>query len=247
MLALRQVDGENAWDILNSRGDVIRSHIEPAAAAAEYERMTGSVSRRTLARVSSHSDWLDGFRAGYVAALQSDDRWIQDRVKRFITPAQLRDEELSVEPYHFGYWVLSLLNGQPIHYPGLHNSVIAGQVSFRDEGRAGKEKRVLVIAKQQAPGASDVMALDEAIRDARAELGAIVSVDRPKREALAAARKSGSYDSPLCGESYPRIQLLTVAGLLQGLGLAYPGIRQNVTGETSTSAQAARPHATSAV
>jgi len=239
MVTLRQVDGENAWDILNQQGQVLRSHLEPAAALAEYERMTGTVARRTLAHVSSHSDWLDGFRAGYLAARQNDDQWIQDRVKRFVAPSLVRDEELDVEPYNFGYWVLGLLNGQPIHYPGLHDSAIAGQVFFRDEGHAGKEKRVLVMAKQDAPAASDVSALAEAILQAQAEMGAIVSVQAAKREAVAAARKTGSYDSPLCGESFPRIQLLTVADLLRGKGLSYPGVRQNVTGETTTSARAA--------
>jgi hypothetical protein len=246
MVTLRQAGGE-AWNILNQRGDVIRSHLEMAAATAEYERMTGSIARRTLAHVKSHSDWLDGFRAGYVAALQSDDQWVKDRVKRFAAPDPVRDEELSVEPYHFGYWVLGLLNGQPIRYPGLPSSAIAGQLFFRDEGRTGKEKRVLVMAKQKAPTISDVSALDDAIREAHAEMGAIISSHPPKREALTTARKAGFYDSPLCGESYPRIQLLSVTDLLQGQGINYPGIRQNITGQASTSAQAATPLLTQAV
>ena len=245
MVALRQADGENAWDILNDRGEVIRSHLEPTAAVADYERMTGSVARRTLAHVSSHSDWLDGFRAGYLAALQSDDRWVQDRVKRYASPGTVREEELNVEPYDFGYWTLGLVNGQAIHYPGLHGSIIAGQVIFRDEGRAGKEKRVLVMAKQDAPTAADVTKLDQAIREAEAQMGAIISSKPAKREALTAARKVGTYHSPLCGESYPRIQVLTLVDLLQGDGLNYPGVRQNVTGETTTSARAAEPLVTS--
>lgn len=241
MVTLRQVDGENAWDILSHHGEVIRSHLEPTAAMAEYERMMGTIARRTLAHVSSHSDWLDGFRAGYVAAVQSDDEWVKDRVKRFVAPNPVRDEELNVEPYQFCYWVLGLLNGQPIHYPGLHNSAIAGQVFFRDEGRAGKVKCVLVMAKEQPPTATDVHALDDAIRQADAEMGAIVSAKPSKPEAKAAVGKAGVYESPLCGEAFPRIQLLTVVDLLQGNGLNYPGVRQNVTGETSTSARAAQP------
>jgi hypothetical protein len=245
MVMLRQVASENAWDIINERGDVIRSHLELTAATAEYERMTGSVARRTLAHVNPHSDWLDGFRAGYLAALQSDDRWVQDRVKRYAAPPAVRQEELTVEPYDFGYWALGLINGQPIHYPGLHGSVIAGQVFFRDEGRAGKEKRVLVIAQQEGPTAADVNKLDQAIQAADAEMGAIISAGPPQRDAFTAARNAGVYDSPLCGESYPRVQVLTVADLLDGNGLNYPGVRQNLTGETQTSALAAQPLDTS--
>ncbi len=240
MVALREVQDDNAWDILNEHGEVIRSHLEPAAARAEYERMTGSVARRTLAYVNSHSDWLDGFRAGYLAALQSDDQWITDRVQRFLAPTSVRGEELNVEPYHFGYWVLGLLNGQPFHYPGLHDSELSGQIAFRDEGRSGKEKRVLIMARRSAPTVSDVHALVEAILEARAEMGAFVSARPSKRDARAAARQAGSYDSPLCGESFPRIQLLTVGELLRGGGLCYPGVRQNVTGEATTSARAAQ-------
>ena len=245
MVSLRRVDGENTWDILNQQGEVLRSHLEPAAATAEYERMTGTVARRTLAHVSSHSGWLDGFRAGYLAGLQSDDPWVKDRVKRFMAPGAVRDEELDVEPYHFGYWVLGLLNGQPIHYPGLHNSAIAGQVFFRDESRAGKEKRVLVMAKPSVATVADVSTLADAMLESQAEMGTIVSVQPAKRDAAAAARKTGYYDSPLSAESFPRIQLLTVAELLQGNGLCYPGVRQNVTGERTTSARAAQPAAIS--
>jgi len=159
----------------------------------------------------------------------------------------VREEELNVEPYDFAYWTLGLLNGQPIHYPGLHASIITGQLFFHDEGRAGKEKRVLVMAKQPAPTAVDVNKLDEALREAAAEMGAIISSKPAKREALTAARKAGFYRSPLCGESYPRVQGLTVAELLPGKGLNYPSVRQNVTGETTTSARAAEPLVTSAV
>ncbi|HEX6513139.1 MAG TPA: hypothetical protein VF157_12610 [Chloroflexota bacterium] len=200
------------------------------------------MARRTLAHVSAHSQWLDGFRAGYLAALQGDDHWVGDPVKRFAAPDAVRHEELQVEPYDFGYWVLGLVNGQPIHYPGLHASVIAGQLCFRDEGRAGKEKRVLVMARLQAPTAAEVQQLELALRDSDAEMGAVISARPAPRDALAAAGKAGSYTSPLCGESYPRIQVLTVADLLRGDGLNYPGVRQNVTGETSTSARAATNH-----
>ena len=244
---LSQVEGGGTWDIVNQRGEVIRSHLDTAAATAEYERMTGTVARRTLAHVSSHSDWLDGFRAGYLAARQSEDQWIGERVKRFVASGPARDAELSVEPYGFGYWVLGLLNGQPIRHPGLHDGAVAGEIAFRDEGRAGKEKRMLVMARLGAPAVADVRQLDQAIRDALADMGAIISTEPATREALTAAHKGGAYSSPLCGESYPRIQLLTVAALLQGQGLSYPGIRQNVTGETSTSARAAQPLVNSAV
>lgn len=243
MVTLRQVDGENVWDILNERGEVIRSHLELSAAEAEYERMTGSVARRTLARVSSHSAWLDGFRAGYLAAAQDGDRWVEDRVKRFVAPDMLRAEELSIEPYDFSYWVLGLLNGQPIHYPGLHGSLVAGQLSFHDEGGSGKEKRVLIVARPGSPAVDDVKRLSQAIDEAGAEMGAIISAAPASGEVINAAGAAGAYTSPLCGEAYPRIQLLTVADLLSGRGLDYPGVRRNLTGEASTSAAAAEPEA----
>jgi hypothetical protein len=153
MVTLRHVEPENVWDILNERGEVLRSHLEPAAATAEYERMTRTAARR----------------------------------------------------------VLGLVNGQPIHYAGLDRSAIAGQVSFHYEGRAGKEKRVLVMAKERSPSAGDMHALDDAVRQAGAEMGAIVSAERSNTDVEVEASRAGVYESPLCGETFLRIQLLLPA------------------------------------
>ena len=54
----------------------------------------------------------------------------------------------------------------------------------------------------------------------RAEIGVLISLNEPTQPMRAEAASAGFYTS--LGHSYPRIQLLTVAELLDGRGIEMP-------------------------
>jgi hypothetical protein len=196
--------------------------------------LTGTVARRMLARVQPHSDWLDGFRAGYLPALQADDRWVRQRVEAYTA---VRPPAMA--PHAFNYWAIGLVNGEPRRDEPIEG--IDGQLCFRDVGRTGPKKRMPLAARETAPTVEDVRQLAAATDRARAEMGAVISRRPAGRRVQAEAARAGSYMSPLCGEAFPRIRCVTVGELLNGEGLNYPGSRSNLSGENATSARAAAP------
>jgi hypothetical protein len=64
----------------------------------------------------------------------------------------------------------------------------------------------------------------------QAQIGVLISLEGPTKQMRTEAAGAGFYESPTWGKKYPRLQLLTVAELLAGKGVAYPPSRQvNVT------------------
>lgn len=64
-------------------------------------------------------------------------------------------------------------------------------------------------------------------RDSRkAAMGVLLSMQEPTRPMRDEAVNAGLYESPTWGRKYPKIQLLTVAELLDGRRVEMPPIRQ---------------------
>ena len=73
------------------------------------------------------------------------------------------------------------------------------------------------------------------------ELGVLIGQEQPAGEALAEANKAGVHVSPLSGERYQRLQLLTASDLQHGKGIDYPGVRENLTGSAPARKPPRRP------
>lgn len=64
----------------------------------------------------------------------------------------------------------------------------------------------------------------------KAEIGVLISLQEPTQQMKTEAAGAGFYHSAAWNKHYPRLQVLTVADLLQGKGIDYPPSRQvNVT------------------
>jgi len=63
-----------------------------------------------------------------------------------------------------------------------------------------------------------------------AQIGVLISLNEPTRPMREEAASVGFYTSPWDGHTYPRVQLVTVAELLDGRSIQYPASRHtNVT------------------
>jgi hypothetical protein len=58
----------------------------------------------------------------------------------------------------------------------------------------------------------------------KAQIGALISMQEPTQPMRTEAASAGFYRSPWTGRDYPRLQLRTIAELLDGKGIDYPAI-----------------------
>ncbi len=123
--------------------------------------------------------------------------------------------------FEFERWAASLVWAQPKDRPGGDQGV-DGVIRFPMPAK-NEVGRVIVSVKGGAsvnPGF--VRDLIGTIDREKAEMGVLVSLTPPTRGMTAEALHSGSYVWPASGESYPRIQLLTIEDLLGGARVKMP-------------------------
>lgn len=140
-------------------------------------------------------------------------------------PADLAGaQQLAQDDRHqFEWWALSLIQAQPIN-PGESpkkgkkgaDRGIDGQIVFVDDS-SGKPKRVLVQVKSGHVSASIIRDLRGVVDREGAAMGVLITLDRPSLPMITEAVSAGYYQSPGWNRTYPKLQILTVEGLLAGL------------------------------
>jgi len=124
-------------------------------------------------------------------------------------------KELAIQNrYQFQWWVLSLIGARP--YGDKRRGAdtgIDGFIYFMDE--KDKIKSAVVQVKSGKVSVKDIRDLGHVIDREKAKIGIFVTLEAPtvpmKKEAL----DKGYYKSPV-GETYPKIQVLTLKEILEG-------------------------------
>lgn len=129
---------------------------------------------------------------------------------------------LAAENKHqFEYWALGLVHARPKEVKKGPDRGIDGRKYFHDEGRKGKSKQIILQVKGGKTQARDVRDLVGVLDREDAQIGALISMQQPTSAMRKEAASAGFYTSPW--GKHPRIQLLTVEGLLAGAQrLDYP-------------------------
>ncbi len=130
--------------------------------------------------------------------------------------------------YQFQWWALSLIRAKPLggqegSKTGKKGSDkgIDGVITFIDDN-TGKPKRVLVQVKSGHVKPGDIRDLRGTVDRENAAIGVFITLEQPSREMITEALSAGYYKSPGWNQQYPRIQILTVAGLLRGEKVQMP-------------------------
>ena len=128
------------------------------------------------------------------------------------------------DKYQFQWWACSLVNAQP--YQGKKkgaDSGIDGLIFFQDE--LNSVKKIIVSVKGgEGVSVSQIRDLKGTVDREKAAIGIFVTLAEPTRPMQTEAVSAGYYESPL-GTSYPKIQILTIEGLLSGQQQAeYPDL-----------------------
>ena len=127
--------------------------------------------------------------------------------------------------YQFQWWACSLVNAQP--YQGKKKGAdggIDGLIFFQDD--KGTAKKIVVSVKGgDNVNVAMVRDLAHVVAREKAEIGLFVTLAEPSKPMTTEAIKEGFYTSPAINAEFPRIQILTIAGLLDGSESArYPDL-----------------------
>ena len=126
---------------------------------------------------------------------------------------------LAIDPrdgrYQFQWWALGMIDAQPVG--GVKkkgaDSGIDGIITFTDAG--AKLERVIVSVKSGGVNVGMIRDLIGTLKTQQAAIGVFLTLEEPTKPMRDAAAQAGSYHSELWNRDYARIQILSVADLLE--------------------------------
>ena len=150
--------------------------------------------------------------------------------KVFGEPVSVPDAQAlaASDPYQFQWWALGLVGARPVEGKKGADKGIDGRLYFHDEGAGGKTKQVILSVKAGHTNVTHLRDLRGVLDREGAEIGVLLTMEDPTKPMRTEAASAGFYDSGW-GSRHPRLQLLTVAELLDGRGIDMPASRGNVT------------------
>ena len=133
-------------------------------------------------------------------------------------PVSLPDAEAlaASDPYQFQWWALDLVHARPVEQKKGADRGIDGRIYFH-EGDASVTKEIILSVKAGHTGRHHVHELRGVVEREGAAIGVLITMQEPTKPMREDAAAAGFYHAGWEGQaSYPRIQLLTVAKLLDG-------------------------------
>ncbi len=126
--------------------------------------------------------------------------------------------------YQFEWWALGLVEARPAQdkKKGADKGVDGLIVFFDDD--SGKAKKIIVQVKSGKPSVSHIRDLEGVIEREKAEMAAYLTLEEPTGPMKKEAATAGFYDPPGLLPAVARVQILTIAELLDGAKLEYPRI-----------------------
>ncbi len=134
----------------------------------------------------------------------------------------------AADRYQFQWWALSLIKARPVGGTGGgkqgkkgSDKGIDGVITFLEDTR-GAAQRLLVQVKSGKVKSGDIRDLRGVIEREKAAMGVFITLEEPSRDMLAEASAAGFYRSTGWGQDYPKLQILTVAALLNEAEVRMP-------------------------
>ena len=126
-------------------------------------------------------------------------------------------EQLALEnKYQFQYWALGLCGARPTE--GIKKGAdrgIDGRLFFHEAHVAESKQIIFSVKGGLNVGVSEVRDLIGVLQREKAEMGVYISFAEPTKPMQKEAAEAGFYTSA-DGSRYPRLQLLTIKGLIEG-------------------------------
>ncbi len=145
------------------------------------------------------------------------------------------------DPFQFQFWALGLVDARPAEEKKGADRGIDGRLYFHDEKDTRKTKQIILQVKAGHTGVKDVRDLRGVIEREDAQIGVLITLQRPTKPMRSEAASAGFYESPWWQKKYPRIQVLTVSEILRGKRIEYPP-RTSVTFKQGPKANPNKTH-----
>lgn len=122
----------------------------------------------------------------------------------------------NTDRYQFQWWALSLINAKPYQdkKKGTDRG-IDGIYYFDDSQEQNQVKRAVVQVKSGKVQVKDIRDLAHVLEREKVDFGIFITLEDPTKPMLTEAADVGLYSSSTWQKSYPRLQILTIADLLQ--------------------------------
>lgn len=116
-------------------------------------------------------------------------------------------------PFDFERWAVSLVHGQP-NEKQVGDRGIDGVIRFS----TGRETERVLISVKGGRSLNPAMVRDlvGTVESQRAVMGILITLSEPSRGMIEAANHSGLWTNAANGQTFPRVQIMTVAELLAG-------------------------------
>ena len=132
--------------------------------------------------------------------------------------------------YQFEWWALGLVDARPAgdKRKGA-DSGVDGYINFFDDN-SGKAKRIVVQVKSGHVERSQIATLNSDREREKAEIGLFITLERPTNPMAQEALSAGFYEPEhFSNHRFPRVQILTIEGLLEGVEAQYPRFAPRAT------------------
>jgi hypothetical protein len=144
------------------------------------------------------------------------------------------------DPYAFQWWALGLVGARPVEQKKGADRGIDGRLYFHEQ-QGAPTRQIIFSVKAGKVDVSHVRDLRGMIEREKAQIGVLISLREPTRAMRTEAASAGFYTTGW-NQSYPRLQLLTVAELLRGAHVAYSRVeREQHLQERPAGASPGRP------
>jgi len=130
------------------------------------------------------------------------------------------------DPFQFQWWSLGLVGARRNEQRRGRDQGIDGRLFFHDETESGRTKQIILSVKSGHVSVKDVRDLRGVIEREKAEIGALLTLEEATKPMEAEAAAADFYKSRF--GAFPKLQVRTIAQLLEGKGLDYPHV-PNVT------------------
>lgn len=130
------------------------------------------------------------------------------------------------DKYQFQWWALGLVGARPADQKKGADHGIDGRLYFHDDN-SGKTKQVVLSVKGgQHFNVSHIRDLKGVLEREKAEIGVYICLEEASKPMRAEAAQAGFYHSDTWNRDYPKVQILTIAELLDGKQIDMPPIQQ---------------------
>ena len=128
----------------------------------------------------------------------------------------------------FEWWALGLVGARPVEQERKRGADrgIDGRLYFHDEAAVGKTKQIVFSVKSGKVSVKDIRDLRGVTEREKAEIGALITLQKPTQPMRTEIAGAGFYTSPW--GKHPRMQIITIEELLEGRRIDYPA-QTNVT------------------